>query len=119
MKMLILLSTLFSYAQDSTKPTNYYTDTLNLNSAPKRVNNILPLSHQKDKSWLFQKDFSDEFNAEKLDTNKWYGTHPKWLGRKPSMAHPDNVSLEKGELVLAINQAKDITFKEGYTHSLS
>lgn len=105
-------------AQDSTRPAKFYTDTLSLLNKPSRITKKRPLSHQKDKSWSFQKELSDEFNNRKLNYTKWFDTHPKWAGRKPSMAHPKNVSINKGELVLSINQAKNIKYKEGYTHNI-
>ena len=107
-----------SYSQDSTKPANYYTYTIHFENAPKRISEQLPLSHQKDKKWVLQKDFSDEFNAPKLDKEKWYDTHPKWAGRQPSMASAENVSLKNGNLVLAINQQKKPVYKDGYTHNI-
>ena len=94
-------------AQDSTRPASYYTDTISFSAAPKRMTDKLPLSHQKDKKWVLQKDLSDEFAGLKLDLDKWYDTNPKWLGRAPSMANSENVSLEKGNLVLRINQVKE------------
>ena len=105
-------------SQDSTKPANYYTDTIHFENAPKRISDKLPLSHQKDKKWIFQADFSDEFNDSKLDLNKWYDTHPKWAGREPSMASKENVSVKNGNLVLAINQQKNPVYKKGYTHNI-
>ena len=105
-------------AQDSTKPASYYTDTLSMDKAPKRLNNQLPLSHQKDKKWILQKDLSDEFNSPKLDLEKWYNTNPRWLGREPSMANNANVSILNNALNFKINQVKNPVYKNGYTHNV-
>lgn len=106
------------FGQDSTKPANYYTDSLDFSSIPKRITDKFPLSHQKDKTWILQKEFSDEFNGKSLDLTKWFDTNPKWLGRQPSMANNENVSVKNGNLVLAINQMKNPTYKNEYTHNV-
>ncbi|MCW2120945.1 family 16 glycosylhydrolase [Flavobacterium sp. 7A] len=117
--ILVLLASYSSLkAQDSTRPASYYTDTISFSAAPKRMTDKLPLSHQKDKKWVLQKDLSDEFAGLKLDSDKWYDTNPKWLGRAPSMANSENVSLEKGNLVLRINQVKEPKYKNDYTHNV-
>ncbi len=114
----VLGSLLYLTAQDSTKPANYYTDSISFKKVPVRINNTLPLSHQEDHFWEIQKDFSDEFYGLKLDTTKWHNTNPTWLGRKPSMAHPKNVSVKNGKLILEINKPDQIAYKDGYTHSI-
>jgi len=67
---------------------------------------------------VLQSDLSDEFESNELDSLKWYGTNPTWLGRKPSMAHSDNVSLENGKLILSLNKAERPLYPQGYSHDV-
>ena len=46
--------------------------------------------------WVLNETFSDEFNGNKLDTNKWYDYHPKWIGREPGIFLPSQVSVKDG-----------------------
>lgn len=104
--------------QDLTIPKKFYADTVDFSNAPVRLNNQFPLSDQENAgNWTMLKEYSDEFNGNKLDTRKWYPNNPKWKGRKPTYFHGSNVSLEHGNLVMRINQHGDEKLPEGYTHS--
>jgi len=66
---------------------------------------ICPLGNE----WKFDTLFSDEFNTNKLDQNKWWDFNPAWLGRKPSFFSRSNVKVKKGALQLiarALNPKK-------------
>lgn len=49
------------------------------------------------KTWVLNKDFSDEFNSRKLDSKKWFWKMATWGDRSWS---PDNVFIKDGSLVL-------------------
>ncbi|MFC1712501.1 family 16 glycosylhydrolase [Candidatus Poribacteria bacterium] len=46
--------------------------------------------------WVRDERFSDEFNGDKLDTNKWFDHHPHWKGRPPAKFMPYTVSVKDG-----------------------
>ncbi|UXP32062.1 family 16 glycosylhydrolase [Reichenbachiella agarivorans] len=48
--------------------------------------------------WILQEQFSDEFDGDELDLDKWYNYHPNWKGRPPAMFHTDMVSVSEGSL---------------------
>ncbi len=50
--------------------------------------------------WVFDADFSDEFNGEGLDATKWWDFNPAWYGRKPAYFSRDNVAVKNGMLQL-------------------
>ena len=50
--------------------------------------------------WKFAPEFSDEFNQDKLDAEKWFDTNPGWPGRKPAKFCKENVYLKDGKLCL-------------------
>lgn len=107
-----------SVAQDLTIPKKNYTDSLDFTNAPKRLNQKYPLSDQKNQGkWKLRKDFSDEFEAKKLNTTRWHPNNPGWKGRQPTYFHGSNVSLQDGELQIRVNQHEDEKLPEGYTHS--
>lgn len=61
--------------------------------------------------WSPNPEFSDEFNADSLDTSKWRNYHPYWSGRN-STFKPENVSVGEGCLRLKstlIKDANDVT----------
>jgi beta-glucanase (GH16 family) len=49
-------------------------------------------------AWTFNQGLSDEFNAKKLDKQKWWDFNPSWWGRKPGHFDKKNVGLNKGVL---------------------
>ncbi|QBG46631.1 beta-porphyranase B [Verrucomicrobia bacterium S94] len=50
--------------------------------------------------WVVNEDFTDEFNGDSLDREKWYDHHPRWRGRPPARFMPENVSVKDGMLQL-------------------
>lgn len=115
--LLLIISTSLS-AQDLTIPPKNYIDSVDLKTAPNRITDQLPLSHQKEnKKWKLLKKYSDEFSAKKLNEKIWYPNNPGWKGRKPTFFHGDNVKLENNELVIRVNQHGSEKLPEGYTHS--
>jgi len=54
-------------------------------------------------SWTLNEAFSDEFNSDQLDADKWHDHNPQWEGRSPGMFCPENVSVRDGLLRLKIS----------------
>ncbi|WP_344788995.1 family 16 glycosylhydrolase [Postechiella marina] len=114
----IALMSLSSYSQDLTIPPKKYVDSVSLVKRPKRLNNKLPLSDQKNKEkWKLNKAASDEFDKKELNEVLWYPNNPKWKGRPPTYFHGSNVSLENGELVIRVNKHGKENLPEKFTHS--
>jgi hypothetical protein len=51
-------------------------------------------------AWQGIPELTDEFNGDKLDTDKWLTHHPYWKGREPSHFEPANVTVHDGHLFL-------------------
>ena len=79
--------------------------TLNLASAQEPV---CPLGD----GWKFDAQFSDEFNQDKLDAEKWFDTNPGWLGRQPAKFCKENVYLKDGKLCLRADVAPEGYYSE-------
>lgn len=123
LKRIILLSitvgfVLASKAQNLTIPPKNYVDSVQLENRPNRSTAEFPLSDQGNKNgWTKLEQFSDEFNDKKLNEEKWYPNNPKWKGRAPTYFHASNVKLEKGNVVIRVNQHGNENLPEGFTHS--
>lgn len=122
MRIITLSFILFIFigvnAQDLTIPKKYYADTVKVDLFPERITDKLPLSDQDNaNNWVLLPSYTDEFNADELDTEKWYPNNPKWKGRAPTLFHGSNVSLKDGELVFKINQHGNEKLPEGFTHT--
>ncbi len=50
--------------------------------------------------WILNDEYSDEFNGDKLDGDKWLDYHPTWIGRAPGLFESKNVSVADGCLKL-------------------
>ncbi len=61
-------------------------------SEPKVTIPIPPMGER----WVLNDEYSDEFNGDKLDDNKWYDRFPNWAGRPPGMFLEENVSVSDG-----------------------
>ncbi len=46
--------------------------------------------------WQLTALYSDEFNGNNLNLNKWRKEHPFWNGRKPAWFNPDAISVSDG-----------------------
>jgi len=79
-------------------------------------NTVMPLSDPSNKgNWVLNTAISDEFNAKKIDTKKWYiqGTNQQfyiWKGRAPSQFAPHNAFLEDGKLKIRTQWQPDYAF---------
>jgi beta-glucanase (GH16 family) len=56
--------------------------------------------------WEFVPEFSDEFNGEALDDEKWWDFNPDWYGRKPGYFSRENVKIKNGMLQLTARMQK-------------
>ena len=114
--LLFFVSNVFG--QNLTIPPKKYVDSIQLQNSVERINANYPLSDQNNKkNWKFLKNFSDEFDSEKLNEGTWYPNNPKWKGRPPTYFHGSNVSLEKGELVIRVNKHGTEKLPEEFTHT--
>jgi beta-glucanase (GH16 family) len=76
-----------------------------LGEMPKRVTDSLPLSHQSDAGvWVKYEPMSDEFASGSLDPNKWVRNMEWWKGRQPALFKGENVTVEKGQLLLTMRK---------------
>lgn len=60
----------------------------------------VPPKAPKGYQWVANPDYTDEFNGNQLDGNKWYDHHPRWRGRPPAKFMRENVSVGGGHLRL-------------------
>lgn len=73
-------------------------------TAPKFLHEDRPLADQENGGgWKKLEAFSDEFNGNALDLDKWWPKNPTWEGRPPGRFEEENVSVSKGILCLAAN----------------
>jgi beta-glucanase (GH16 family) len=51
--------------------------------------------------WMFVSEFSDEFDGDKLNPDRWWDFNPNtFIGRKPGLFSRENVSVKDGSLQL-------------------
>lgn len=118
--ILFTCSTLFSAMafSDATMPATGYEAGIKSADFIKRSNHQYPLSDQNNLGkWTINPVFTDEFDSNTLNTERWWPNNPGWKGRPPTNFHASNVSLDAGELVFKINQHGDAKLPEGYTHT--
>ncbi|MDG1803901.1 family 16 glycosylhydrolase [Flavicella sp.] len=116
--LFIFIGTSINYAQNLTIPPKRYVDSVKTENTVVRKNAKFPLSDQENTgNWKKSKSGSDEFDKRNLNTTKWYPNNPKWKGRAPTYFHGSNVSLEKNELVIRVNQHGKEKLPDTYTHS--
>ncbi|WP_152285460.1 family 16 glycosylhydrolase [Flavicella marina] len=115
----ILFSSLASnlYAQDLTIPPKNYVDSVRIENAVFRKNKKYPLSDQNNTGKWKKLKASDEFEKNKINTKKWFPYNPKWKGRPPTFFETSNVSVEKGEVVIRVNQHGNKEIPDNYTHT--
>lgn len=46
--------------------------------------------------WVLNSPYSDEFNGDKLDSEKWHDHYPGWSGRIPGKFMPSSLSVKDG-----------------------
>ncbi|WP_281987179.1 family 16 glycosylhydrolase [Aquimarina aggregata] len=113
-----LITFSIAVAQDLTIPPKNYVDSIKIENAITRINDLYPLSDQNNTTkWELLKQYSDEFASDQLNEKKWYPNNPKWKGRPPTYFHGSNVSLENDELVIRVNKHKKEKLPEGFTHT--
>ncbi len=63
--------------------------------------------------WVFDPGFSDEFNGQDLDANKWWDFNPSWHGRKPAFFSRENVAVKDGMLQLTarVQKPEEVTYE--------
>ena len=70
-------------------------------------------------NWVLRADLSDEFEGNRIDSDKWYvsradGKHEwTWKGRRPSQFVPENAIVEDGKLKLRTKWEPEYDLKEG------
>jgi len=88
-----------------------------LGETPKRLTDSLPLSHQSDTGvWTKYEPMSDEFEGGALDMQKWIRNMSWWKGRQPALFKAENVTVEKGQLLLTMRKeaVPEEFAKQGY-----
>jgi len=116
--LLAILISGMGYSQNLTIPPKNYVDSIKIERTILANNSKFPLSDQSNtQQWKLLKKYSDEFDEEQINEKRWYPNNPKWKGRKPTYFHGSNVSLEKGELVIKVNQHGNEKLPEGFTHT--
>ena len=82
---------------------------------PIRHNNDFPLSDQQNsRNWKSFEPMWDEFNADKLDDEKWWNHNPRWYGRAPSRYLARNVNVAEG--MLRLTMSKDASLPVEYLY---
>lgn len=116
--VVVVLAAGIAWGQDLTIPPDGFSGTVSSKDLIKRSNDQYPLSDQANEGgWVINPTFTDEFEDNSLNAERWHPTNPTWRGRHPTQFHPSNHSLEDGELVMRINQHGDEKLRWGYTHS--
>jgi beta-glucanase (GH16 family) len=74
------------------------------------------------KRWVVNQSYTDDFNGDRLDLEKWYDYHPRWVGRSPAIFLPGQVSVRDG--LLQIRNSKlatdtTVTFGGGNSSTYS
>ncbi len=69
--------------------------------------------------WVVNEQYSDEFNGEDLDEQKWHRVHPTWMGRQPGLFVAENVSFRDGCMVLKGEKMERDTIINGTKFNVS
>lgn len=64
--------------------------------------------------WIVLKEFTDEFEGDKLDSKKWNDFNPTWKGRQPGFFSKKNVAVKDGKLELTARAETLPDLPEGY-----
>lgn len=76
-----------------------------LGPTPKRLTDAHPLSDQVNEgNWQSYKPMTDEFDGNDLNSDKWWPTNPRWIGRKPALFRVENVRVDEGKLHLSMRK---------------
>ena len=78
-----------------------------LEDAPEQTNDDFPLSDQQNSAnWKRLAAFTDEFNGQEIDEQKWWPKNPTWDGRQPAFFSRDNVRVSDGLLQLTFRKSE-------------
>ena len=92
--MLGLLAILSCKKKDSGNPTGPGTQ-----DQDAHFKSLAPLPDPPEGfEWILDTRFSDDFEGDALDMNKWNDYHPYWKGRPPAKFMPEAVSVKDGNL---------------------
>jgi hypothetical protein len=64
--------------------------------------------------WKLVPEFTDEFDAPKLDQAKWQPRNPEWSGRPPGCYQEQNVVIKEGKLHLLLKAENVPEMPPGY-----
>jgi len=102
--LLVAITAAESLAGNSSFPKNWVR-TGDLGPKPARTTDALPLSDQDNEGkWTRYEPMWDEFDGADLNSDKWYPTNPRWLGRQPALFYPGNVKVSDGKLHLTMRK---------------
>ncbi|MFI3286576.1 MAG: family 16 glycosylhydrolase [Rikenellaceae bacterium] len=108
----LLLSLTLSGCNDSSK----YIDIESLPTTEPIASIPLPPLNQR---WVVNEQYTDEFNGEDLDEQKWHRVHPTWIGREPGLFKAANVSFSDGCMVLKGEKMDRDTVIDGTKFNIS
>jgi hypothetical protein len=57
-----------------------------------------PVDAPEGYKWVLNEPYSDEFEGDALNSDKWHDTYPGWKGRVPGLFVPESVSVGEGYL---------------------
>ncbi len=69
---------------------------------------------QTPKKWTVVPEFTDEFNGDKLDFQKWMTGIHGWKGREPALNMPENVQVKDGLLQITLKPESVPQMEAGY-----
>lgn len=81
---------------------------------PSKTEKTYPPACPLDGEWEFCEAFSDEFNGNILDFDKWFDYNPGWKGREPGWFAKGNVHVADGMLHLTAKAETLPNLPEGY-----
>jgi len=93
-----------------------------LDPKPARPHDDLPLTDQENKGkWTLDPKFSDDFTAATIDLNRYVlsSSFKDWIGRKPGLFVPENVSFKDGALRIKLDKAtpEQVKAHPGFTYA--
>lgn len=57
-----------------------------------------PVDAPEGYKWVLNEAYSDEFDGDSLDSDKWHDAYPGWRGRPPGLFVPESISVADGNL---------------------
>ncbi|MGL4293936.1 MAG: family 16 glycosylhydrolase [Bacteroidales bacterium] len=77
-----------------------------------------PVGVENPGEWEYSESFSDEFEANNLDTTKWLNYNPNWMGREPALFVKENAFIRDGSLIIKGKREELVNPPAGY-HTFS